>query len=78
MASEEIQKRWAGDWSTVKQVVGKKAESIQFSEKDGRERLLIRFMDGTRLIAEAQDDGTMRAWLNCCGKPDGCAPEVKS
>lgn len=81
MASEEQLRRWPQDWDRIKEVTGKKIDSVQFSapaDHPGAERLIVRCQDGTRLVVEAQPGGGIRAWLNCCGKPDGRAPEVRT
>lgn len=77
MASKEQLLRWPQDWDRVKDVVGKKIDSVQFAAPEGAERLVLRCQDGTRLVVEAQPGGAIRAWLSCCGKPDGHAPKVK-
>jgi len=79
MPSEKQLSRFAQDWGRVKEVAGKKIDSIQFSAppaNGGCERVVLRCQDGTRLVIEAQPDSSIRAWLSCCGKPDGCAPGV--
>jgi hypothetical protein len=79
MANPEQLQRWGVDWNAVKEVAGKKIDSVQFSapsENAGCERVIVRCQDGTRLLLEAQPNGAIRAWLNCCGKPDGHAPEI--
>ncbi len=77
MTTEKQIGRWAKDWAAVKDVITKKVDSVQFAAPAGRsgsERAIVRFQDGTRLIFEAQPDSTIRAWLSCCGKPDGDPP----
>lgn len=77
MPSNEQVARWAKDWDNVKQVAGKKIDSVQFAGPTGsKERLVLRTADGIRLVVEAQPDGSLRAWLSCCGKPDGDAPPL--
>jgi hypothetical protein len=77
--SKEQLARWPADWGRVKDVAGKKIDSVQFASGDApRERVVIRCQDGTRLLIEAQPDGSIRAWLSCCGKPDGFAPGVNA
>jgi hypothetical protein len=75
MPSEAQLQRFVQDWGRVKEVAGKKIDSVQFAAPEpGKERLVLRCQDGTRLVVESQQDGSIRAWLSCCGKPDGCAP----
>lgn len=79
MPSEKQLNRFVQDWGRVKEVAGKKIDSIQFAappDNGGSERLILRCQDGTRLVVESQPDGSIRAWLSCCGKPDGHAPGV--
>ena len=81
MPSPEQIHRWAVDWGTVKEVAGKKVDSIQFSAPSsnaGQDRLIIRFQDGTRLLVQAGPNGAIRAWLSCCGKPEGGPCEVRT
>lgn len=77
MATEKQIQRWAFDWNIVKTVAGRKVDSIQFYGEPPKERLLVRFQDGFRLVVQANPDGTLRAWLSCCGKSDGDPAEVK-
>lgn len=76
MPTPDQMKRWGVDWNSVKEIAGKKVDSIQFGNSEGSERLVIRFLDGIRLNIQA-DGGAVRAWLSCCGKPDGRPPEIK-
>lgn len=75
---EQPLKRWAFDWGNIKEVVGKRVDSVQFAAQGQKEHVTVRFQDGIRLHAQAQPDGSIRAWLSCCGKPDGAPPEVKT
>jgi hypothetical protein len=74
VATEKQVSRWAADWGVVKEIVGKRVDSVQFAAQEGKERVVVRFQDGIRFCIEAQPDGTVRAWLSCCGKPDGNPP----
>lgn len=78
MPTPEQIKRFAADWGVCREAAGKKVDSVQLAGEVGKERLMIRFQDGTRLLAQAQPDGSLRAWMSCCGKPDGNPPEVHS
>ena len=75
MPTPEQLRRWATDWGAVKAVAGKRVDSVQFAEDEVRERVVVRFFDGTRLCI-ANVDGVMRAWVSCCGKPDGGPPAL--
>lgn len=76
MPTPEQLKRFAADWNTAKEVAGKKVDSIQFAGDVGKERVIVRMQDGTRLIVEAHG-GAIRAWVSCCGKPDGAPCQIQ-
>lgn len=64
MGSPEQARRWAVDWSSSRNAAGKKVDSVQFSEAGGKERVTVKFQDGTALVVEAHGAGAfVRAWL---------------
>jgi len=64
MGTPEQKKRWAVDWASSKEACGRRVDSVQFSEKDGKERITVKFQDGLALVVEANGKGSfVRAWV---------------